>query len=282
MANEIRVRSAVLAGTTTDNPLLIGAATLNSARLADVPAIGATEFYPIILDPLGVNGAPEVVWITAHTASATSATIVRAREGTAARQHASGTTWYHAPTVNDYVRVVTSAPSGTGLPFDGQPWYHQSEKRLYLSEAGAGVRIGHTTSAGRTGGTWTRSGNQSINNGTETAITFTAESFDSDGFLTPTSGSVTIPSGLGGIYAFDVAYTWETSVPTLGAQGVRVGSTPRITLNGLGSYSGSTRVGYSGTIVVAAGDVVTFFTVQNNGSSKNITEATLNFYRLGV
>ena len=278
MANEIRVRSAVLAGTTTDNPLLVGATTLNSARLADVPAIGATEHYPITLDPLGASGAPEEVWITAHTAASTSATIVRAREGTTARQHAAGTTWYHGPTGNDYTRVVTTAPSGTGLPFDGQTWYHQTEKRLYLSEAGAGVRIGHTTAAGRTGVTLARNATQTVNSGTDVLISWDTESFDSDGGFAATSTTAyTCPSGCDGDYGYDLRVAWS-GAPSAGNHGVLVNGSQVYGVSP-GTYSGVNKTGLQGFLTLAATDTVSFVVVQNSGSSKTIT-ATLSLHRL--
>ena len=280
MANEIRVRSAVLAGTITDNPLLVGATSFTSARLADVPAIGTTEHYPIVLDPLGANGAPEVAWITAHTASATSATITRAREGTSARQHPSGTTWYHGPTVNDYIRSVTTAPSGGGLPFDGQMWYHQSEKRFYLAEAGASVRVAAATTTGRTGGLWTRATNLAVANGTEVTITFDGETTDSDGYLTPTSGTVTIPAGLGGDHDFDLNWTYSGNPGTNGLY-VFVNGTRR---HGYALAVGTDNLmGCSGPLLgLAAGDTVIFKAIHNNGGSLNINPATLRLRRTGV
>jgi len=102
MANDIRVRQGFMSGTITDNPLTSGATTFNSAALASVVAVGSTEQVAVTLDPTGSAGAPEIVWITAHTASATSATILRGQEGTTARQHASGISWVHSPTTKDF------------------------------------------------------------------------------------------------------------------------------------------------------------------------------------
>lgn len=100
MANERRMRFASQWGTITNNPLLIGGLTMNSAELASLPAVTSSQYAAIVLDPLSTN--PEIVWVTAHTASATSATIVRGREGTSARQHNVGTRWSHAPTLYDF------------------------------------------------------------------------------------------------------------------------------------------------------------------------------------
>jgi hypothetical protein len=106
MANEIRLRQNFASGTITDNPLTNVATTVNSAAFANLPAVTATSHLPIILDPLASAGAPEIVYITAHTAAATSATVVRGQEGTSARQHATGMTWRHAALVSDYDSVL--------------------------------------------------------------------------------------------------------------------------------------------------------------------------------
>lgn len=90
-----------LAGTITDNPLLIGATTINSANFANLPAVAAPNFMWLVLDPDASAGAPEIVKVTAHTASATSLTATRAQQSTTARQHASGTTWRVAATQTD-------------------------------------------------------------------------------------------------------------------------------------------------------------------------------------
>lgn len=106
MANEIRIRQNFASGTITDNPLTNVATTINSAAFASLPAVTATGHMAIVLDPLASAGAPEIVYITAHTAAATSATVVRGQEGTAARQHASGIPWRHAALVSDYDAVL--------------------------------------------------------------------------------------------------------------------------------------------------------------------------------
>ena len=87
-------------GTITDNPLTSGATTFNSATLAAFPAIVAPDYAAIVLDP--DSASEEIVWITAHTASATSATILRHQEGSSAVAHTSGAIWKHGPTAVDF------------------------------------------------------------------------------------------------------------------------------------------------------------------------------------
>jgi hypothetical protein len=111
VANELRVRTNFLGGLIEDNPLASGATVLNSAALAAVPAIGSTQHMPIILDPDGVGGVPEIAYITAHTAAATTATITKGQEGTAARAHERDTPWLHGPTIKDF----DASGGGSGL-----------------------------------------------------------------------------------------------------------------------------------------------------------------------
>lgn len=116
MANEKRVRNNNVQGTLSSTMSAAGT-TINSAGLANLEAISSTEHAAIVIDPGRTAGAPEIVYVTAHTGSATSATISRGKEGTAARAHSSTEDWVHAPTATiDYlpfrpprVRVRTNA-----------------------------------------------------------------------------------------------------------------------------------------------------------------------------
>lgn len=103
-----RIRDNNVFGTTTDNPLTNVATTLNSAGLANLSAV-ASNHAVLVLDPLRVAGAPEIVIVTAHTGAATSATITRGAYGTSARQHASGTLWVLAATTDDLIRIIANA-----------------------------------------------------------------------------------------------------------------------------------------------------------------------------
>lgn len=113
-----RVRTNNVFGTVTDNPLTAGATTLNSAGLADLAAVSSAHAV-IVIDPLRAAGAPEIVVVTAHTASATSATVTRGAYGTTARQHAAGVLWVHAPTIDDVIRILTSSTRPSD-PYRGQ------------------------------------------------------------------------------------------------------------------------------------------------------------------
>lgn len=98
----------LLSGTTTDNPLTNVATAVNSAGLASMAVVAGGDYMWITLDPLAVNGAPEIVLVTAHSSSATSCTITRAQQGTAARQHPQNTKWVGG--------MVTKTDLDIGLP----------------------------------------------------------------------------------------------------------------------------------------------------------------------
>lgn len=94
-----RIRANFISGTVEDNPLTAAATTLTSADLGDLPEIVAPDIAVIILDP---DGTPEIVHVTDHAAASSTATILRAQEGTAALEHVQTTPWRHGPTSDDF------------------------------------------------------------------------------------------------------------------------------------------------------------------------------------
>lgn len=164
MANEIRIRTNFVAGLVEDNPLTSSATLLTSAGLASLPVIDTTNHAAIILDPDGVGGSPEIVWVTAHTASATTATILRAQESTSSRQHERDTPWVHSATATDFTSSATwasytptwtadgTAPSiGDGTLAGRYLW----EPAVYRLTVHIKLTWGTTTNGGTNGWHWT-------------------------------------------------------------------------------------------------------------------------------
>lgn len=115
-----RHRQNFIGGLIEDNPLASGATTITSAALAAVDEVVlGTTYIPIVLDPDGIGGAPEIAYITAHTTAATTATVSRAEESTAAREHKQDIRWVHGPTVKDFtptLAVMALSVDATGFP----------------------------------------------------------------------------------------------------------------------------------------------------------------------
>lgn len=122
-----RIKANNIFGVTSDNPLTIGATTFNSASLFLLPAVSSAHAV-IVLDPKRVNGEPEIVIVTAHTALATSATITRAAYGTTARAHPVNTQWAHVAVTDDLIPIVTSGTRPSD-PFEGQMIYETDTHR---------------------------------------------------------------------------------------------------------------------------------------------------------
>lgn len=113
-----RVRTNNVFGTVADNPLLAGATNFNSSGLINLAAI-VTKHAIITLDPLRQYGDPEIIVVTLHSVSATTATITRGAYGTIPRQHPLGTLWVHAPTNEDYIQILSSSTRPLD-PYRGQ------------------------------------------------------------------------------------------------------------------------------------------------------------------
>lgn len=140
MPSGTRSRTNNVFGTTTDNPLTNVATTINSAGLANLAAISAGPHAVLTLDPLRVSGAPEYVIVTAHTGSATSATITRGAYGSSARQHPLGTLWTHAPLTDDFIRIVDATGDITD-PYEGQLIYEQDVDIFHAYSGSAWVQF---------------------------------------------------------------------------------------------------------------------------------------------
>jgi len=168
MPNEIRRRYNFQSGTSSGT-VLVGATTLTSPNLVGFPAIGASEYATLVLDPAGAGNGPEVVYVTAHTASADNATIVRGREGTSAVQHSNAVVWIHSSTAADYPVVGDSndQPSTGGLPYEGQLYVDTTNDQLEIYNGAAWVPVDYgawTNFVPTLGGTNANIGNGDITN----------------------------------------------------------------------------------------------------------------------
>ncbi|HKY76004.1 MAG TPA: hypothetical protein VJS45_07685 [Acidimicrobiia bacterium] len=265
-----RIRTDNVFGTTTDNPLTAAATTMNSAGLANLAAVSSAHAV-IVLDPLRAAGAPEIVVVTAHTGSATSATITRGAYGTSAREHAAGTLWVHAPTRADFVQILTAStrPSSNDR-FEGMPIWETDTDRLMLFDGAAWQPAYNPPRAGAS-----RTTNLSIGNNAWERVTFTTEDVDTDGMYADGGSEDRFTCVTPGRYL--VVFTVAFASNTTGlrgyalAKGVTVGAGFFAETLQSVATSGGHACTIAGEVVLAAAETVSCQVFQNSGGALNIT-----------
>ena len=150
-----------------------------------------------------------------------------------------------------------------------------TDLRTFVSTLGGAPR----NATDRVGCAIRRSTNQSVSSSTSFSnISWNTEDFDSDGFFSPTSTTVTIPSGLGGLYA--ITFQVSSGLPPNGSEG------------GMRVIAGGNTYGWTGrpfavagsvgiTIPLAAGNTITCGAFQSVGSPANF-QGSLWVHRLSA
>lgn len=143
MANEFRVRGNLTSGTLSSS-LTNVATSMSSAGLANLPVVGATQHAVIVIEN-------EIVYVTAHTGGATTATILRGQEGTSAAAHSSAVAWVHGPVASDYVGVLGYAQVTTNQgTFTAETDLTNLAVAVTVPYAGHRVRISAEVNGGST------------------------------------------------------------------------------------------------------------------------------------
>ena len=128
----------------------------------------------------------------------------------------------------------------------------------------------------RAGGSWSRTSGQSVGSGSQTTITWTTEAVDTHGYLTPTSGTVTIPAGMGGLYAISVAL--DAGAALGGRCYAQITAAGRIYRTPFTS-PGEDHVSVSATVPLASGDTISVAVFHTSGSTIAWT-GYLDVYRI--
>lgn len=132
MANERRVRFDFVAGGLSV-ALVAGDTTLQSNGLQDLPALLTDEFCMACLftvDNLGRVTKKEIIKITAHSAAAGSATIVRGQLGTTAQGWSIGDRWSLSDLSDDNLVICTTA-TRPSAPYEGLTIYDRTTGRTH-------------------------------------------------------------------------------------------------------------------------------------------------------
>lgn len=267
MANEIRLRTNNVQGVTTDNPLTAGATTINSAGFVDLPTVDALSHLVLILDPLETAGPAEIVMVTAHTAASTQCTIVRAQEGSTARSHAAGTTWFHGPTVADWNYTDRAALSSNRptSPFNGQLIYETDTHRYGARINGVWQPSPHNVPACRV----FNNANQSVPDagGGLSPVLFNTEYYDTDSMHSTSVNTGRITFNTPGVYSIGASVRFQGAADYLYVQiGVSLNSGNIIAVQ----TTQGNAAGYEPWLTCAthfkfaANDFITLFVFQDN------------------
>jgi hypothetical protein len=130
-----------------------------------------------------------------------------------------------------------------------------------------------------------RAANQSINSATTTSISWDTEDEDTDGFIAVTASTVTIPTGLGGLYAITANCDFQGTI-TGAAASVSIAPTSGITgypVDLVSYIDASTNDrGVIGVVIpLLAGDTFVVQCRHVTGSAQNI-KAWMSCYRIGA
>lgn len=168
-------------------------------------------------------------------------------------------------------------------------WTTPDDTALVANGANAIRSLGTAidTSLGtRVGVTVTRTGTQSVAASTDTAISWTATTYNSPTFITPTATLLTVPASSGGIYAITVSVAYATDPGSSSCWlDITRGGTRWATFEEAGSSSrwnpvaGRFLHGVCAIMVLAVGDTVTCYTRQATAGAINIT-AIADCYRI--
>lgn len=101
------------------------------------PTLSTASYVPITLQDPGLK-VYEIVWANAHAAGASTVTVVRGKEASAARAWPAGTLWTVTPTLRDGVLPVATRSALPTDPHGGLRCYLQDEQLIVELIQGVG------------------------------------------------------------------------------------------------------------------------------------------------
>ena len=169
------------------------------------------------------------------------------------------------------VAQVTSGTRPTGV--EGRLITESDTDRLLAYSGSEWVRLNNYSSSGRTGFSLARNAVQSISGGATifTAISWDTELTDTDGFIAVTSDTITIPAGLGGIYALTGTVNWASAPGTNSSVEIYNVTNGNIFRQAVGGASQMTNCTVTVTIALAASDQIQLRVSHGGGSAVNVT-----------
>ena len=162
-------------------------------------------------------------------------------------------------------RVLCTSTTRPSSSFEGLEIYESDTDRVLSYDGSAWIRTGWLSAAGRTGVKLRRVANQSIATTTYTVISWDTEDFDSDAFFAPTSGNITVPAGLGGLYAITVQLIPQSGAATDLVIGI-LNTTSGVEHRAQVCLTAQNNAGAGVVVPLAASDVINIKVYQNAGT----------------
>ena len=177
--------------------------------------------------------------------------------------------------------VTTCLSSARPTGVEGRIIAETDTDRILTYSGSAWVRVGNYSTAGRTGLTISRFfTTQTINQNTWTAISWDTETVDTDGFIAATSDTITVPTGLGGLYAATVNASFNLTPGTDAAIELYVNGSTYVRFP-VGNGSQMTSCGLTALALLSAADTVQVRVYQSAAATRTLA-ATMYMYRLSA
>lgn len=168
MTYEIRLTQNYSFGVLTQAAAISDFTFTSADFAAGLPSgLSTTTYVPMVLQDPSLK-VYEIVWVNAHTAAASTATVLRGREGTSARGWPSGTLWTVAPTLRDVQLPVANRAALPADPHVGMRALIQDEQVIVEWSLSTGWATPVKTLAGRV--VTTAGVLHSLTDGTETQV----------------------------------------------------------------------------------------------------------------
>lgn len=191
------------------------------------------------------------------------------------------TSFWNANVKDQVVSSVLAAAKPTGT--EGQVIAVTDADRLEIYSGSVWLPAEPWSSSGRVGVSLTDATNRSIPTGTSTytALTFATEVFDSDGFFSPPSDTITVPTNRGGLYAITAKASWASSPGANSVIEILIGASTGYRFP-IGAATQITECAVTATVALAAADTVKIRLSQGSGGAINVTSSAFQMWRLSA
>ena len=265
------------------------------------PALGDDQIRALKLSIVDIFGVPDATSISvagfAFVATGLDEIILRnaATDASGAgrlRRNATALTWHDGTAARNVYFAsgtdVALADGGTGASLtdpnaDRLMFWDDSAGVVAFLTASTGLSISGTSiTTSMVGCLAGKSAVQAITSGTETAVTFNEEDFDTNSIHDNVTNNTrfTVPASLGGYWEFTFVAGYDSDMTTGGATlnwHVRSNGTTTLYRNNIVSPNTTNNRAYFGTSFIAnlaAADYVELLVTHNDGADRNIGSAT--------